>query len=284
MIRSIRTAIGNALAKPASFAPLAAQPGLEIGFRAKSRTLSVQDWSDAIAGGDREAFETVRTAAQAGDLRAQTALGHLLLSGHGTEKDQATAFGWFERAGRSGHAEAANMAGRCCELGWGVDVRPDLAAGWYRQAAETGHVWAQFNLGMLLFDGHGCERDLDQGRLWFLRAARRRHAKAMNMLGRYGEEGWAGGSRPAAAAQWYRRAAEGGDFRGQFNHARLLFGAGQRAGALQWLERSIEGGIPDFWRSVADDLAGSRDPDLRSLGQRALARLRDSAPDRIATA
>lgn len=273
--RIVRAILGEA--KPRSaFSRLGQSARLDLRFVTHEPPATVASWKAALEGGAPDAVGRINAAAQDGDVRAQTALGHLLLSGHGAAQDAAAACKWFERAARRGHAEAANMAGRCHEMGWGVPARPDLAAGWYRQAAEAGDAWAQFNLAMLLFDGDGCRVDRHAALVWFLRAGRRGHAKAMNMLGRYAEEGWRGRMRPAAAPHWYRRAAQAGDFRGQFNHARLLFSAGRREEALSWLARSVEAGIPVFCRNVGADLAGSRDPALRRVGLRALERACDS--------
>ena len=57
-------------------------------------------------------------------------------------------------------------------------------------------------------------------------AAQQRHERAMNLLRM--SEGRLGCARDlAAAAEWYRRSAEGGYFRGQYNWASLLLKAGR---------------------------------------------------------
>lgn len=253
-------------------------PPIDIRFVAEEKRLAPEDWSKALAVRDPETVERVRAAARGGDPRAQTACGHLLLSGHGVARDSFAAFRWFEMAARREHAEAANMLGRCHELGWGTGVDPGRAAHWYREAARRGDAWAQFNLAMLLFDGHGCKADRGEALAWFVRAARRRHAKAMGMVGRYREEGWRHRPRPLAAFRWYRRAAEGGDFRGQFNYGRCLFQAGFRDEALRWISAAIEAGIPIFCMNVAATLLRHEDSDLRALGACALAKARGGAP------
>jgi hypothetical protein len=50
----------------------------------------------------------------------------------------------------------------------------------------------------------------------------------------------------AKAAECYARVAEGGDFRGQFNHARLLAEAGRVEEAVQWIARAAETASPAF--------------------------------------
>jgi TPR repeat protein len=72
----------------------------------------------------------------------------------------------------------------------------------------------------------------------------------MNLVGRCNEEGW-GTSRDAlAAATWYRRSAEAGYFRGQFNWATMLLTAGELEEAARWLERAASAGNSGVRRAV----------------------------------
>lgn len=241
-------------------------------FLAAEPLMGDADWRRLLARAPEEAARRAEAAAQAGNAVAQLAFARMLLTGEGARLDPAAGFAMATCAARGGDAAALNLLGRCHELGWGTPANPARAAGFYAAAAAQGDGWAQFNLASLLFDGNGVAQDRGEALVFFLRAARGGNAKAMNMLGRYCEEGWHGRHRPVAAFHWYRRAAEGGDFRGQFNFARLLFGAGRREEALAILTRAIEGGIPSFCRHVGEDLVGCGDPALDALGRRALAR------------
>lgn len=208
----------------------------------------------------------IRSAATFGSTRAQILLGQMLVDGNGVPQSRAEGRRWFLKAAATGNAEAITMVGRCHELGWGGPIDLAAALQCYRDAALLGYDWAQFNLASLLHDDKGAVRDRQAACSWFIRAARQGHPKAANMLGHYREEGWLHPSKPHAAFHWYRRAARGGDFRGQFNLARMLFGAGQREIALIWLERSITGGIPDFWADIAPVLLGHPDPAIQRYG------------------
>ena len=64
------------------------------------------------------------------------------------------------------------------------------------------------------------------------------NAKAMNFVGSFHEDGWVVLRDMAKAARHYARAAEGGDFRGCFNHARMLGEKGRAEEALTWIERA----------------------------------------------
>lgn len=107
----------------------------------------------------------------------------------------------------------------------------------------------------------------DQPRAYALyrQAAEQGHAKSMNLVGRYHEEGLVVARDLAQAAHWYRRSAEGGDFRGQFSHAAMLSASGRHAEAETWLRRALEGGNLNFLRSARHGLEQSAHPPFRSL-------------------
>lgn len=205
-------------------------------------------------------------AACQGLVEAQTTLGQALLDGRGTPADAAAARRWFGRAAEAGHAPAANMLGRCLERGWGGDVDLAGAAGCYRQAGEAGLDWGQYNLANMLLRGRGVGRDVVESYRWFAAAADQGHAKSINLVGRFLEDGWVGSPDPAAAATWYLRAAEGGDFRGQYNLAILLAQAGRTDDAVHWFTRAGESGSLDFRRVAAEQLLQHANLALRAVG------------------
>ncbi|WP_245261540.1 tetratricopeptide repeat protein [Ancylobacter sp. FA202] len=219
----------------------------------------------------------VEAAALAGIVNAQIAWGQMLVDGRGVARDPAAGLRWFQLAAAAGSTDGINMVGRCHELGWGAPIDPTRAAALYRQAAERGHGWAQFNLATLLLDGRGVAADRIQALHWYVRAARNGEAdvaaKAATMIGRSLELGWERPARPAAALRWYRRGAEGGDYRGQFDYARLLLERSGRVDlAAPWFARCIEVGVPAFCRHVGVALRQAPHPELRRLALRALER------------
>jgi TPR repeat protein len=79
---------------------------------------------------------------------------------------------------------------------------------------------------------------------WYRAASDQGHARAMNLLGRCCEHGWGVDRDPATAADWYRRSAEGGYFRGQYNHASILVAEGRRDEGRAWLQAAIDQAPP----------------------------------------
>src|SRR4029077_9031744 len=134
------------------------------------------------------------------------------------------------------------------------------AARHFQQAADLGHAWAQYNLGHMYLDGRGLQRDRVLAYLYYLKAAEQQHERAMNLVGRCCEEGWGTPRNLDAAADWYRRSAEAGYFRGQYNWASLLLKAGRFEASAVWFERAVVGGTAAMRRAVAELIALARAP------------------------
>ena len=171
---------------------------------------------------------------------------------------------------------ALNMVGRCYDLGWGVAVDKARAADCYRVAAERGLGWAMYNYATLLALGHGVAEDKAAALAWFEKAVRTGPdligAKAANFVGSFHEDGWVVARNLAKAARLYERAAEGGDFRGMFNHARMLGDKGRTEEALGWIERAGAHATPAFVARAAAFLDASPVAAFRARGRTAIER------------
>lgn len=173
---------------------------------------------------------------------AQAVLGQMMLdAGQAPE-----GFAWFNKAAAQGHLMALNMVGRCYDLGWGVAVDKARAAECFRVAAERGLEWGMYNYATSLTLGEGVAEDKVAALGWFEKAGRKGNAKALNYIGSFHEDGWVVAKDLAKAADFYAQAAEGGDFRGAFNHARMLAAAGRTDEARRWIARCFETATPTF--------------------------------------
>lgn len=222
--------------------------------------LDADELARLLSGPREEVAGFVRAAAEAGSAEAQARLGQMLLDGDGVAQDAAQAFTWFERAARAGHIEAANMVGRCYDLGWGVRVDKVSAAAWFRQAAARGLTWAKYNYATLLALGQGVAEDKAAALALFEEAADEGNAKAHNFVGSFHEDGWVIERDLDEAARRYAIAAEGGDFRGQFNHGRMLAAKGETSEALRWMGLAWENGNARFRAQMIDYLIGQGEP------------------------
>lgn len=212
----------------------------------------------------------IRAGAEAGVAEAQAIYGQMLLDGAGVARDPVAAFVWFRQAAQAGHLMGLNMLGRCYDLGWGVAVDKGRAAECFRVAAERGLDWAMVNYATALTLGDGVAEDKPAALAWFETAAALGNPKAVNYVGSFHEDGWVVAQDMAIAADCYARAAEGGDFRGMFNHARMLALAGETDAALEWLARCGAVATPAFRDKAAAWLKRVGDARLRSEGPAAL--------------
>ena len=90
----------------------------------------------------------------------------------------------------------------------------------------------------------------------------------MNLAARCFEEGWGCAKSPAEAAEWYRRSAESGYFRAQFNYAVLLAELGDGAAAADWFSKALSSGDAGIQQAIARVLAGAADGALMALRER----------------
>lgn len=213
----------------------------------------------------------VRREALGGLAEAQVGFGHMLLDGYGVSRDAEAAARWFRLAALQGNVDGCNMLGRCYERGWGLTVDPREAAHWYELAAAKGHDWAQFNLASLMLQTQGVQADLARALSLLVASARAGNPKAKNMLGRWREQGWDGRAKQRSAALWFRWAAEGGCYRGQFHHARFLLRDEKVNEALRWLRSSLRQAPPDFARDAGDILVRHESERVRRIGEKFLA-------------
>ena len=229
--------------------------------------LGADEVARRLSGPREEVAAFVREAAEAGSVEAQARLGQMLLDGDGIPQDAPQAFAWFERAARAGHLEAANMVGRCYDLGWGVPVDKAKAAAWFRQAAGRGLTWAKYNYATLLALGHGVAEDKRAALALFEEAAAEGNAKAHNFVGSFHEDGWAVPRDMDEAARHYAIAAAGGDFRGQFNHGRMLAAKGETEEALHWMGLAWAQGNARFRGQMIDYLLAQGEPFRSALAR-----------------
>ena len=234
--------------------------------------LTPDDIAARLSGTPEERAAFVRSAAEAGVAEAQALLGQMLLDGNGVAKDEPDALAWFTRAAAQHHLMAINMVGRCYDLGWGTAPDKARAAACYKVAAERELDWGMYNYATLLALGDGVAEDKPAALAWFRKAAALGNAKAINFVGSFHEDGWVVPRDLKAAAHCYARAAQGGDFRGAFNHARMLGQAGKIEEAIGWLRRAGETATPTFitkasvWLATAD-IAAFRRRGLQALRQ-----------------
>lgn len=129
------------------------------------------------------ALREVRTLAEQGQAKAQTALGVMYEYGLRTSESYAQAARWYRRAAEQGYARGQYHLGVMYANGRGVPEDDHQAVFWYRKAADQGDVHAQTALGVMYAEGLGVREDDRQAVFWYRRAAERGDADAQAMLG-----------------------------------------------------------------------------------------------------
>lgn len=178
---------------------------------AASRKGDYFDGVEAHSAGDyATAVEQWTPLAEAGDARAQYALGFLYQFGQGVERDYAQALDYFRRAARQNDPDAQYALGMLYEQGLGTDRRdPREALQWYRRAADSGlNANAEFATARMYLKAQGTARNIEAAWGYFKSAAAKDHPAAQYALAALYEVGAAVPEDLAQALYWYGQAAK----------------------------------------------------------------------------
>ena len=133
------------------------------------------DWDTGQAAFERgdtaAALEAWRPLAEAGDARAQAAIGSLYIHGQGSRGRLCQeALRWTRRAAEQGDVTGQFNMGTIYAGGLGVERDYEVAAEWFRRAAEQDDAASRFNLGVLYARGLGVPKD-DEEAIFLLSTA-----------------------------------------------------------------------------------------------------------------
>ena len=144
----------RAIALALAFALAALAPGMGA---------AVADWNEGQAAFERgdvaAALEAWMPLAEAGDARAQAALGSLYIHGTGVPVDHAEALRWTRMAAEQGDVTGQFNMGTLYAGGLGVERDYAEAARWFARAGEQDDAASRFNLGVLHARGLGVPKD-----------------------------------------------------------------------------------------------------------------------------
>lgn len=114
----------------------------------------------------RDEIEKIRTAAEAGNDRAQIHMGTCYELGCGAAQDYTQAVHWYRKAAEKRHANAQCNLALCYNKGKGVIQDFAEAVYWWRKAADQGHADAQYFLASSYFLGRGIGKDPVEAYAW----------------------------------------------------------------------------------------------------------------------
>ena len=197
----------------------------------------------------------LRSAAYAGDPKAQFALGNRFLHGQGVEQDYQQALECFRNAADQSFAPAQNQLAVMYQRGLGVPKDYLGAMNYFRQAANQGYALAQYNLGVMYDTGRGTQIDNQRALDWFKKAASQGQPDAEDAVGFYYQRGLAVLQFFPWALDWYRKAADHGSAQGQNDLGHMFeTGLGVRQDyeqALTWYYKAAEQGNPFGQTNIA---------------------------------
>jgi len=214
--------------------------------------------------------------ARAGDVKAQEHMGDLHMDGSGVVRNKVLAAMWYSKAANAGNALAQYKIGLMYLRFEGVPFADDndtTAMMWLGKAAQNGEQAAFAHLYYYYGQVHpdpkkmsfwqGVEDGLDQSLLkqqekfkQLLQTAKQGDAVAQRRVALRYEKGRGIERDFAAAATWYKAAAELGDVRAQDNYADLcLTGKGvpkDPSEAAKWYQRAADKGFSRSQYSLAN--------------------------------
>ncbi|WP_375257051.1 tetratricopeptide repeat protein [Citreimonas sp.] len=161
--------------------------------------------------------ESLRTAAEGGDMEAALALAERYASGDGVLQNHARAAQWYAIVAWAGDATAANRLGRLYHAGLGVPRDARQAIALLDRAAESGEAEFLHDLALVLEAEQPTPDALTRAADLHRRAAELGHADAAVSLGVLYQNGTGVPRDPARAAELYRAPAEAGHPRAQNN-------------------------------------------------------------------
>lgn len=240
------------------------------------------------SSGFEEAIELgLETRANEGGPVWQAAIGRAYLRGTGTDPNPKEAFDWLKSAADAGHASSQQLVSEMLGAGLGTTVNARESLRYLEKAAESGRTEAIIHTARLYHSGPPTLRNPSKALVWAREAAKSGDPVSMGLLGDLLESGAAVTRKPAEALHWYRQAAEKED---AFSMGRLgIFLMNGTAceqnekEAFNWLRKSVElndkqsffplgslyetgdGGIKDPVRAVALYRSGAEAGDVDAI-------------------
>ncbi len=175
---------------------------------------------------------------------AQASLGLCYLHGEGGAPDYEKAVHFLGLAAARKHAEAMFNLAMCCFKGIGCEPDIPLGRGFLRSAVKLHYAEAQYIEGICHLEGlYGVKPSRCAAAHLFRLAAEQGYAPAQLKLGMCYHLGWGVEPNLESAANWYWRAAEGGEEVAQKFLRYIIAGQGgeEVARKLLWMIATEEG-------------------------------------------
>ena len=174
---------------------IAGYPEIDIGIHSRKISYSY------------EMIQSMKEAANQGDIHLQNKLGEVYLEGLGIKKDYAIAIEYFEKAAASGSPIAQiNLGGMYIE-GHGLEANHAKALSYFQKAANQEHPSAFGCLGFMYLYGIEVKLDYQKALECFQKAVNQEEVVSQYGLGYMFEKGLGVSVNYQEALKWYRLSA-----------------------------------------------------------------------------
>lgn len=172
-------------------------------------------------------FECLISAAEEGEMEAQTVLAALYLLGMGMPMDKQKAFFWNSKAAAQGYPIAEYHLGAQYFYGEGVKRDEQQAFLWISKAADHGVIDAKTSLATMYIKARGVDRNIAKALALYTSAAEAGDAYAQYNLGLMQLRGIGVLKNFDAAHEWFSKASEQGFLNADF-YLSVLYDMGYR--------------------------------------------------------
>ena len=228
------------------------------------------DGSSGIEKNSAQAFKWTKLAAEQGMARAQMNLGWMYENSDGVEQNYTEAVKFYRLAAEQGHSMAQNNLGWLYKKGWGVVENQAEATKWFQKSAEQGEELGAENLAWMYKDGSGVDRNFELAEKWMRQAVNLNTAAGKYKLATFlcrladdeaelyhrdknrfpdgipREELYKGTTRYFDASEWFKKSAEQGSSKAQYELADMYhigkLGDDQRSNCIPWFIKATANG------------------------------------------
>ncbi len=128
-------------------------------------------------------FESLQSAAEQGDIRAQSQMGDVYLFGeYDFDVDYKKAFDWYQKAADQNNAKSQYNLPIMYLNGYGVKKDLPKSVEYYKKSALQGDADSQLQLGIRYLNGEGVEKNLVTAKEWFQKAKLSGNEEAISYL------------------------------------------------------------------------------------------------------
>ncbi len=224
---------------------------------------------NGVSKDEVEAYKWMKLAAGQGMARAQRRLAWMYEDGTGVDQDYGEAVKFLRLAAAQGDALAQNNLGWLYKIWKGLANDPFEAVKWFQKAAQQGEKTAAENLAWMYKDGSGIERNFELAEQWMGKSVNLEEAEGKYKMaiflckvadaesdlyhrdtnrfpdgGITNEEQYKGTTRYFSAAEWFKKSAEQGSDKADYELAYMYhvgkLGNDQRSNCIPWFLKAAE--------------------------------------------